>query len=91
MFKLSLYTSERDQLRALDRLEHQSVPLVLADVREFDAGFLSDYPLVARHLAERYWDAGTIDIDEEPRLRVFADAHRQPSGRDGRLGLPCFR
>jgi hypothetical protein len=35
MFKLSLYTSERDQERALARLEQQSVPLVLADIREF--------------------------------------------------------
>jgi hypothetical protein len=91
MFKLSLYTSERDQLRALARLEHQSVPLVLADVREFDEGFLSDYPLVARHVAERYRDAGTIEVDEEPRVRVFVDAHRQPARRDARLGLPCFR
>jgi hypothetical protein len=91
MFKLSLYTSERDQQRALARLEHQSVPLVLADVREFDEGFLADYPLIARHLAERYRDAGTIDVDEEPRVRVFVDAHRQPVRLDARLGLPCFQ
>ena len=91
MFKLSLYTSERDQQRALARLEQQSVPMVLADAREFDGGFLSDYPLVARHLAERYREAGTIDVDEEPRLRVFVDAHRKPSRLDARFGLPCFQ
>ena len=91
MFKLSLYTSDQDQQRALARLEQQSVPLVLADVRELDGGFLSDYPLVARHLAERYREAGTIDVDEEPRLRVFVDAHREPVRRDARFGLPCFQ
>jgi hypothetical protein len=91
MFKLSLYTSERDQQRALARLERQPVPLVLADAREFEGGFLSDYPLVARHLAERYKEAGTIDVDEEPRLRVFVDARRQPARLDPRFGLPCFR
>jgi hypothetical protein len=91
MFKLSLYTSERDQQRALARLERQSVPIVLADARDFDGGFLSDYPLVAGYLAGRYRDAGTIDVDEEPRLRVFVDAHRQPARLDARLGLPCFQ
>jgi hypothetical protein len=91
MFKLSLYTSERDQQRALARLEQQSVPLVLADAREFEGGFLSDYPLVARHLAERYREAGTIDVDEEPRLRVFVDARREPARLDPRFGLPCFQ
>lgn len=91
MFKLSLYTSEQDQQRALGRLEQQSVPMVLADAREFDGGFLSDYPLIARHLAERYREAGTIDVDEEPRLRIFVDAHRDPVRRDERFGLPCFQ
>ena len=91
MFKLSLYTSERDQQRALGRLEQQSVPLVLADVREFEGGFLSDYPLVARHLERHYRDAGTIDVDEEPRLRVFVDARRAPVRLDPRFGLPCFQ
>jgi len=91
MFKLSLYTSERDQQQALARLEQQSVPLVLADVREFEGGFLSDYPLVARHLEQHYRDAGTIDVDEEPRLRVFVDARRAPVRLDSRFGLPCFQ
>ena len=91
MFKLSLYTSEQDQRRALARLEQQSVPIVLADAREFDGGFLSDYPLIAGHIAERYREAGRIDVDEEPRLRVFVDVHREPVRRDPRFGLPCFR
>ena len=91
MFKLSLYTTERDQQRALARLEHQSVPFVLADIREFEGGFLSDYPLVARHLAEHYREAGTIDVDEEPRLRVFADTRRTPVRVDPRFGMPCFQ
>jgi hypothetical protein len=91
MFKLSLYTSERDQQRALTRLEQQSVPLVLVDARESEGGVLSDYPLVARHLAARYREAGTIDVDEEPRLRLFVDARREPARLDPRFGLPCFQ
>ena len=91
MFKLSLYTSERDQRRALERLTHQSVPVVLADPREFEDGFVSDYPLLARHIGNAYREAGTIVVDGEPRFLVFVDAHRQPARMDSHLGLPCFR
>ena len=91
MFKLSLYTSERDQRRALERLAHQSVPVVLADPREFEDGFVSDYPLIARHLENAYREAGTIVVDKEPRFLVFVDAHRRPTRMDPHFGLPCFR
>jgi hypothetical protein len=90
MFKLSLYTSEAFQRRALDRLARESVPVVIADVEEL--GYLDDlYPLVARHLAERYRDAGAIDVDGRPRLRVLVAADREPTRMDPVLGLPCFR
>jgi hypothetical protein len=88
---LSFYTSEGDQRRALARLERQSVPIVLADAGEFEEGFVSDYPLLAQHLAGTYREAGTIVVDDEPRFRVFVDAHRQPTRMDPHLGLPCFR
>jgi hypothetical protein len=88
---LSFYTSESDQRRALARLEGQSVPIVLADAEEFEEGFVSDYPLLAQHLADAYRETGTIAVDDEPRFRVFVDAHRQPTGVDPHLGLPCFR
>lgn len=91
MFKLSLYTSERDQRRALERLTHQSVPVVLADAQDFDEGFASDYPLLAQHLDDQYREVGTIAVDDEPRFLVFVDANRQPRGLDPHLGLPCFQ
>ena len=64
--------------------------MILAETRDFNDGFLADYPLVARYVTERYRDAGTIDVDEEPRLRVFVNAQRQPTRQHARLGLPCF-
>jgi hypothetical protein len=88
---LSFYTSEGDQRRALTRLEGQSVPIVLADAEDFEEGFVSDYPLLAKHLADAYREAGTIAVDDEPRFRVFVDAHRQPTRVDPHVGLPCFR
>jgi hypothetical protein len=91
MFKLSLYTSERDERRALARLEGQSVPIILADAREFREGFLEDYPLLAAHLEKDYRNAGTIEVDDEPGFVVFVEKNRMPVREDDELGLPCFR
>jgi hypothetical protein len=89
MFKLSLYTSEGFQRRALDRLARESVPVVLADPEELE--HLEDlYPLVAAHLGRRYLDVGTIEVDDEPRFRVFVDRARRSVRVDPDLGLPCF-
>ena len=88
---LSFYTSDEDQRRTLAHLKRQSVPIVLADAREFEEGFASDYPLLTQYLADEYREAGTIIVDEEPRFHVFVEAKRQPSGVDAYLGLPCFR
>lgn len=84
-------TSEDDMRRARPRLEQQSVPIVIADAEDFEDGFTSDYPLVARYLAEHYREAGSILVDEEPRFRVFVEASRQPRGVDPHFWLPCFR
>jgi hypothetical protein len=89
MFKLSLYTSETFQQRAVDRLKEQTVPIAIADASEFD-DFESGYPVVAHYVAERFRDAGVIAVDGTPRFRVLVDSGRQPIRDDGRLGLPCF-
>lgn len=89
-FKLSLYTSEAFQRRAIARLEQQPASVVVADIKEFDA-FSSDYPLVASYVASHYHDAGIIDVDSEPRIRVLAANSRQPVRAHVAFGLPCFR
>jgi hypothetical protein len=91
MFKLSLYTSERDQQRALAKLDQQSVPIVLADARESDDDFLSDYPLMAERLGRDYRRAGTIAVGGEPGIVVLVEKRRAPRHSDPDLGLPCFR
>ena len=91
LFKLSMYTSDQDQRRAIARLDAQSVPVLVASAREFGDSLLEDYPLVARYLAGRFRDVGSIEVDEESRVRVFVDASRNPVRMDARLGLPCFR
>lgn len=87
---LSLYTSEADQRRALTRLSSQSVPIILVDGDRFEAGFVDPYPVLARHVADHYREAGTIEGGSR-RLRVFVEADRQPRRMDPHLGLPCFQ
>jgi hypothetical protein len=91
MFKLSLYTSADFQERAVNRLRQESVPVVIADTEDFDEGFASDYPIVAEYVAGHYRDAGVIDVEGDPRLRVLVEASRAPVRRYAQLGLPCFR
>jgi hypothetical protein len=91
MFKLSLYTSADFQERAVSRLREESVPVVIADTEDFDEGFISDYPIVADYVAEHYRDAGFIDVEGDPRLRVLVESSREPVRQDSHLGLPCFR
>ncbi|OFW04204.1 MAG: hypothetical protein A3I61_09465 [Acidobacteria bacterium RIFCSPLOWO2_02_FULL_68_18] len=89
LFKLSLYRSEAFQRRALERLSHESVPVVIAEIEELGL-FGEQYPLVSRYLGERYRDAGTITVDDEPRFRVLVAVDREPTRIDARFGLPCF-
>jgi hypothetical protein len=91
MFKLSLYTSDADQRRALAVLGNESVPVVIADTEDFEEGFAEDYPLVAAHVARQYRAAGTISVEGEPRIDVLVATNRRPAGTDDVSGLPCFR
>jgi hypothetical protein len=65
------------------------VPVALADAADLD-NFNELYPLVARYVAERYREAGSIMVDGEPRYRVLVTSGRAPIRRDPELGLPCF-
>jgi len=83
---MGLYTSPADQQRAIARLREQSVPIVLAEASRFQSEFIWTYPLLARYIADRYRQAGTID----DRFLVFVDAKRTPRRADPYSGLPCF-
>ena len=73
MFKLSLYTSEEYQRRALARLQRESVPIVIAEAAEFGE-FEALYPLIGAHVRENYREAGSIAVSDDRQLRVFVTA-----------------
>jgi hypothetical protein len=81
---------EENQRLALDRLNRQSVPVAITNADS--AEFASDFPLIARHVADRYREAGVVSADNgEPLLRVFVEKARRPLRTDPVLGFPCFR
>jgi hypothetical protein len=90
-FGLNFYTAEEQQRNAVNRLREQSVPVVLGSFDEYEGEFVEDYPIVAKYVTEHYRDAGTIDVEGEPRFRVLVDSTRQPTHVDGILNLPCYR
>lgn len=91
-FVPGLYTSPQEQAAAVAQARRQLVPIAITDPADtYREDFVPDFPLVDQYLQERYVDAGTIEKDGEPYLRVLAERNRQPSGTFANTGLPCFR
>jgi hypothetical protein len=89
-FALGFLRSEADQRLALERLERQSVPIVITPL-DYDGEIAANYPLVSRHISGRYREVGVLKANGEPYVRVFADIMRPPRGTDSVTGFPCFR
>ena len=91
-FVPGLYTSEHEQVAAISQARRQLVPIAITDPAEtYEEDFVPDFPLVDQYLRERYVEAGTIDKDGGPYLRVLVERNRQASGTFSSTGLPCFR
>jgi hypothetical protein len=89
-YSLGFYLSEEEQQGTLARLRAQSVPVVLG-TEEYEDGFAADYPLLARHIAERYREAGAIPRAGNAVFRVFVEASRPVVRQHPPTGLPCYR
>jgi len=89
-FAFSFLRTEADQRLVLERLGHQSVPVILAAF-DYDKEIIENYPLLAQHIASHYHEVGVIDAYGEPWVRVFVENERVPTGTDPLLGFPCFR
>jgi hypothetical protein len=89
-FASNVLKSEADQRRVLERLAHQSVPVVVTDPA-YQEEFVPDYPLVARHIEANYRSVGVIDVDGRPVMRVWVEKARRALRTDPVLGFPCYR
>jgi hypothetical protein len=89
-FAFGFLRTDADQRLALERLNRQSVPVVITAL-DYDGEIAADYPLVSRYISTRYREAGILRAGGQPYLRVFVDIMRTPRGTDSVSGLPCFR
>jgi hypothetical protein len=90
MFMAGYFSSEANQRRAVDRLQHETVPFVIIP-SDYAADLRDDFPLVEAYVAARYSPLTTITVDPQLDIAVLVDRTRQPASRDEATGWPCFR
>ena len=84
-FMPGFFEGEQYARFVMAKLQHESVPIVLAE----DEPYYAKFPLLAPYLRDAYVEEGRIEIDGGRTLRVLA--RRGRAGRpDGPAGLPCF-
>ena len=85
------HASVADQRLTLDRMQQQSVPIVLGR-RDEQENFRQEFPLIYDYVRTRYRLAAESTFGgAPPSLLVFVDARREPSGEHPDLGLPCYQ
>ena len=85
------HASVADQRLTLDRMQQQSVPIVLGR-RDEQENFRQEFPLIYDYVRTRYRLATESTFGgAPPSLLVFVDARRDPSGEHPDLGLPCYQ
>jgi hypothetical protein len=90
-FRPGFYTLEADQRRMLQRLQGQSVPVVLTDGQDdYEENFAPAFPLIDAYVREHYALAGELPALTGGPMRVFVRRALTPAGTYGVTGLPCF-
>ena len=85
-----LHASVADQRLTLERMQRQSVPIILARRDRVDF-FRRDFPLIYDYVQTRYRLAESTLGDERSAHLVFVDTRLEPAGEHPVLGLPCYR
>jgi hypothetical protein len=90
-FRPGFYTLDVDQRHTLERLRHQSVPIVLLDEEDsYSSHFVPQFRLIDEHVMAAYEHAGVIAAPAGDPVQVFALKSRTVSGQYRTTGLPCF-
>ena len=79
-----------DQRLTIQRMQRQSVPIVLGRGDQEEA-FRHGFPLVYDYVQTRYRLAAESTFGGEQSFLVFVDAQVDPDGEYPDLGLPCYR
>jgi hypothetical protein len=88
-FLEKFYHSDADQLLALERMKHESVPFVILPLDDQDA-FARNFPKVLAHVTEAYDVMADIPVDGLKGVRIMVERARPRHGTDPETGWPCF-
>ena len=88
-YRPSFYASEKDQKKAIARMQAQSVPFVIVALEE-ESGFRGALPLVAAYVDSHYEPLALIPVPDTRGLQLFVEKDRRTSGLDQETGWPCF-
>ena len=85
------HASVSDQRLTLERMQRQSVPIILAR-RDRVEHFRRGFPLIYDYVQSRYRLVSESTFGGEPtEFLVFVDTRLDPVGEHPVLGLPCYR
>jgi hypothetical protein len=90
-FRPGFYTLESDQRQTLERLRHESVPVVLLDEEgSYSSHFVPQFRLIHEHVMADYERVGVLPAPAGAPVQVFTQRGRTSSGQYRTTGLPCF-
>jgi hypothetical protein len=90
-FRPGFYTLESDQRQTLERLRHESVPVVLLDEEgSYSSHFVPQFRLIHEHVMQAYERAGQLPAPAGPPVQVFTERGRATSRHYRDTALPCF-
>jgi hypothetical protein len=90
-FRPGFYRLERDQRETLERLRHQSVPVVvLGDEDSYSTHFVPQFNLIHEYVMATYERAAELPAPAGPPVQVFTRRGQHSSHRYRSTALPCF-
>jgi hypothetical protein len=79
------------QRLTVERLQRQSVPIVLLGGGDGLGGFRDSFPIVTQYFRERYRTVGDREFDGRFEIRLMVRSDATPVRSYEPLGWPCFR
>ncbi len=87
-YRPAFYASEKDQRKAIARMQAQSVPFVIVSLEE-ESGFRGSLPLVAAYVDEHYEPLAKIPVPDTKGLQIYIEGGRRAASLDSATGWPC--
>jgi hypothetical protein len=88
-YRPAFYATDKDQRKAIARMQSQSVPFVIVSLEE-ETGFRGALPLVAAYVDEHYQPLAQIPVPDTRGLQLYVEKGRRSTGLDEATGWPCF-